>query len=144
MAVKPNGTDAKFIALHFLKETGVDRPTSGVVARSIKQVKTLLDEGYTKDEILATIDHLISRGVNMYSIGYISSAIIDVLKELEQASQKEHGKELRKELEQQQALERKAVETDGEANRRNAEKAGRFGVQSRKREKFNFDLFEEQ
>lgn len=143
MTVNPNGTDAKFIALHFLQETGVDRPTSGVVARTIKQTKGLLEEGYTKDEIIATIDHLVSRGVNMYSIGYISSAIVDVTKELERANQKEQGKELRKELEKQQATDRKAVDMDGEVNSRNASKAGRFGVQSRKREKLNFDMFEE-
>lgn len=141
---KANGTDAKDIALYFLGVTGVERATPAIIGKTIAQTKHILEAGYTKDEILAVIDHVIRKGVRMYSIGYVSHAINDVLREMEQEKLKEQAKEVVKQLEENHAQSRSEVKHDDESAQRNRDKARRLGVQSRKREKFNFDMFEGQ
>lgn len=143
MTVQPNGTDAKDIALYFLKETGVERATPAIIGKTIKQAKHLLSQGYEKEEILSVIDHIVAKGVHMYSIGYVSHAINEVLKEIEGARIKEEAKSVTKQLEEQQLKARNEVKSDGNSAERNRNKARGFGIQSRFGEKFNFDLFEE-
>lgn len=145
--VKPNATDAKDIALYFLKETGVERMTSQIVAKTVIQAKSLLSAGYKKDEIIMVIDKIISKGVHMYSLGYVSSAINDVLREIKDEQKEEKDKQIKQNLRQQIDKEmqnrRTEVDEDDERAERNRQKAGKLGVQSRKREKFNFDMFKE-
>lgn len=142
MAVKPNGTEAKEIGLYFLEQTGVKRMTPAIVSRTIGQVKNLLKSGYTKEEIKEVIDHNIDKGINMYSIGYISASINDALREIEEAKLKSRAGNVLEEQRKYQDEMRKAVDGGSEATKRNATKAGRFGVKSRVGEKFNFDMFE--
>lgn len=142
--MKANGTDAKEVALHFLKQTGVDRCTPAIIAKTISQAKHILTSGYSKEEIISVIDHVVERGVHMYSIGYVSHAINDVLKEIEQKRLQEEAKVVAQQLEEQQRQQRSEVTTDGESTNRNKDKASRFGVQSGFRKKFDFDMFEEQ
>lgn len=141
---KPNGTDAKDIALHFLRETGVERVTPAIIAKTISQAKNILKAGYTKEEIISVIDHVINRGVTMYSIGYVSHAINDVLRDIEEKELKAKAKLVAQQLQEEQAKSRSEVTSDGESATRNQDKARRFGVQSRVGKKFDFDMFEGQ
>lgn len=144
MSVKANGTDAKEIALHFLKQTGVERATSAIIGRSIIQAKKILEAGYSKTEIIESIDHIVNKGVQMYSIGYVSVAINETLQEIERKKLAQIGASVREEQEKSQAEIRGAVENDEQSAERNTGKAKQFGVQSRVRKKFNFDMFEEE
>jgi hypothetical protein len=142
MSPKANGTDAKDVALYFMRATGVERVTPAIIAKTIAQVKNILKSGYTKEEIIAVIDYVVEKGVRMYSIGYVSHAINDVLEEIEEKKLQEEAKNVAAKLEEEQARKRSEVKNDGETTARNQDKARRLGVQSGKREKFNFDLFE--
>lgn len=139
---KANGTEAKEIALYFINATSDGRATPAIIAKTISQTKNILKAGYTKDEIIATIDYVLAKGTQLFSIGYISTCINDVLREIKEKEEKEKARIVAEEQAKQQAENRKAVTTGDESTKRNAEKARRLGVQSRKREKFNFDLFE--
>jgi len=138
-----NGTDAKDVALHFLRETGVERTTPAIIAKTISQAKGILTAGYTKDEVISVIDHLIAKGVAMYSIGYVSHAINDILREIKGKELKEKAKLVTQQLQEEQSKVRSEVTSDGNSTNRNKSKANRLGVQSRLGEKFNFDMFEE-
>jgi len=144
MTVKANGTHAKDVALHFMKATGVERATPAIFGRTIAQVKNLMEHGYTKEEIISVIDFVVSSGVKMYSIGYINSCINDVLAKIATQEHTSKAAQIKEELAKKHAEERKAVSADVESANRNAEKARRFGVQSRIGKKFNFDMFEGQ
>lgn len=143
MTVIPNGTDAKDIALHFLNATGVTRMTPAIVSQNIGRAKHLLGSGYSKEEVISVIDHIVASGVEMYSIGYVSSAINDVLREMKKSDDAKKGKLIAEQMEVHNAKQRGVVEKDDERAERNARKARRTGVQSRLREKFDFDMFEE-
>lgn len=140
--IQPNGTDAKDIAFHFLSMTGVERATPQVIAKTIAQAKRLLNAGYNKKEICSAIDKAVQKGISMYSIGYITTSIKDLLKEVETDEMREKGQEIKVKMEEQYAEERKAVSDDDESAERNRKKADGFGVQSRLGKKFNFDMFE--
>lgn len=143
MTVKPNGTDAKDVALHFLKITGVERATPAIVAKTIVQAKSILKSGYSKEEIVSVIDHIVEKGVRMYSLGYVSHAIHDALEEIKELRIKEEATRIAKRLQEEQIKSRSEVTSDGESSERNRNKAQRFGVKPWKRAKFDFDMFEE-
>lgn len=141
---KANGTVAKDIAIYFLDMT-TDRYTPSMVAKTIIQAKQLLESGYKKDEIISVIDYIINKtNINMYSLGYVNSAINDVLKKIEEENKQE---EVRKILEQARLEQATTVEDRGEevdeSSKRNREKFNRNNLQSRKRTKFDFNMLEE-
>lgn len=140
MTVHPNGTDAKDIALHFLRATGVERATPAIIARTIRTAKSILASGYSKQEILSVIDYIVDvKKIHMYSIGYVSTVINDVLKEL---SEKEATKKVREEIKQQRLDVGNEVTDDNGSTERNRDKARGLGIQSRFGKKHNFDMFE--
>ena len=142
--IKPNGTDAKEIALHFIKLTQ-ERTTPHVIGKTIVQAKTLLASGYTKQEILDVITHLVEvKKVSMYSIGYLNSAMNNVLREIQEQQEKERLIEMRKERMANQERGKEVNSFDEESRERNRQKAGRINLQSRFGKKFNFDMFEGQ
>lgn len=138
-----NGTHAKDIALYFLREIGADMKPN-TVGRTIAQAKRILEKGYTKEEIISVIDEIIRRGVKMYSIGFVEVSIGDVLAEIREEKQaKEVKKNINEEIKALQEKTRAKVRSDEASKERNRRKAERFGSQSRFREKFNLDMFEE-
>lgn len=141
--VKANGTVAKDIGLYFLQETFVERYTPAIVKRTIGQAKGLLEAGYTDEEIRYTIDHLTAKGVDMYSLGYVSSAINDVLREKKAWEIKAKAEQMQQKISDAQSKDREVVDVDDESAERNRQKAERFNLQSRKRTKFDLDMFEE-
>lgn len=139
MTLQPNGTDAKDIALHFINLT-VERPTKAMYPKTIRQAKSLLSSGYTKEEVIKVIDYLVNtKHVNMYSLGYVSTSINEVLKEVTELEKVELAK---KELALRAEQMRNEVNHDSDSTERNREKARRISVQSRFGKKYNFDMFE--
>lgn len=120
-------SDAKEIALHFLEATG-NRATSAIMGKTINQIKNLLVNGYTKDEIIKVIDHIQAKGIKIYSFGYINVCINSILHEIEQNKQQQTKTNLKKairdEMAQQETVE---VIRHTSANR---DKIARFGVQN--------------
>lgn len=140
MTVKPNGTDAKDIALHFVNST-TGRATPQIMGKTINQAKSILKSGYTKTEVLDVIDYLIhTKNADLYSLGYVGASINDVLKTIRKQRAIEEAK---KQLALKQVQERSVVEVESESSQRNRSKVERFGVQSGFREKYHLDLFEE-
>lgn len=129
-----NGTEAKDVALHFLKAIGVERFTSSIMGRTIKQSKEILQAGYSVKEVTMVIDRLVAKGVDMYSIGYVSASINDVLAEIKEFEEVEKRQAFQKKQEQELAKDREAVKIDEQSKERNARKARKSSVQSRLRE----------
>ena len=146
--VQPNGTHAGEIARHFVKATGI-RVTSSIMGKTVNQAKKLLDAGFTKAEIIASIDHVVDQGIEIYSLGFLDHCIDRCLREIKQKQIEEESRIMKEEFERKKAEEQHAiaeeVKVDVESAKRNREKADRLrsSVQSRVREKFNFDMFEE-
>jgi hypothetical protein len=136
---------AKEIALYFLDLTQ-DKFTPSIVSRNVKQSRELLEAGYTKEEIIRVIDAVLKRNPNVYSLGYISASINDVLRELNEFEKREAVEKQREEMRTQNALtiqESRSEVSPDESSERNREKARRASVQSKFGKKFDFDMFEE-
>lgn len=140
-----NPTDAKTIALYFLDMT-TDKYTKSIIARTINQAKNLLSAGYTKEEIIETIDYILDKGdIKMYSIGYINTCINDVLRKINVEKEKERVAKLIEQSKEDylnEDKEEEVISTD-ESTERNKLKAERTGIQSRKREKSYLDMLKE-
>lgn len=149
MTVKANGTDAKDIALHFIKRTSDGRSTPSIIAKTVNQAKTLLQNGYTKQEIIKVINYIVDiKHIDMYSLGYVSTCINNMIKEINKLEEEIKAKELKKKHEEELnriSLEQQGeVKGVGESTQRNRDKLSRFGSQSRVGEKFDFDMFKGQ
>lgn len=137
--------DSKEIALYFLDLTQ-DKFTPAIVARTVKQARALLESGYTKEEVIRVIDAVLKVNPNVYSLGYISASINDVLRKLNEFEKSEAVSKQREEMRTQNALtiqESRSEVSPDESTERNREKARRASVQSRFGKKFDFDMFEE-
>ena len=135
--------EANKIARYFIKLTA-GRATPAIMKRTHAQAKSLLNSGYDVDEVMEVIDYLINvKQANIYSLGYVSACINDVLKVLKQNKEREAEIQARKnikEMESQQ--ERSEVRYDEQSSERNKGKSERFGIQSRFRTQLDFDLLE--
>lgn len=138
--MKINGTTAKDIALYFFLATDV-RYTSSMIAKTINQVKALLEAGYTLQEIKDSIDYIVTKtSIQMYSLGYLSTSINSILEKL--------NKE-KKELEVKETIERqkevydtikREVDVNDSSEERNRSKVERFGIQPRFGTESDFDM----
>lgn len=127
-------SDAKEIALHFLEATG-NRATSAIMGKTINQIKNLLVNGYTKDEIIEVIDHIQAKGIKIYSFGYINVCINSILHEIEQNKQNQTKanlkKAIRNEVKQQETKETTSLSVEVVRHTStNKDKIARFGVQN--------------
>lgn len=148
MNEKQLGKDAKEVAIHFMKLTE-QRITPAIMGKTIKQTKSLLEAGFTKREIIEVMDYVIHvKRVEVWSVGYFSACINDALRELKEIQEAEQRAERLDELNRQReealANQTNEVTTNDESAQRNRDKAKQFGAQSRKRTKFNLDMFERQ
>lgn len=137
--------DAKEIAFHFFDATQT-RATKSIIARTIVQAKSILNDGYTKEEIISVIDYLIKvKKVELYSIGYISSAINNVLREVKKQQDSETriliAEQTQQEISATIENQRNEVKINDESSQRNQDKLNRFGVQPRFGKEFDFDMF---
>ena len=128
MTDKANPTDAKTIAFHFLDATTDGRNTSHVIAKTIRQVKDLMNVGYTKDEIIATIDYVLALGVKVYSFGYFSTCIANVLVEVNKRKASSHVVKVKEELAEMEKQAMEEVNVVDESTERNRSKLNRFGA----------------
>jgi len=135
-------SDAKDIAIYFVNSTNM-KASKALMSRTIVQAKSMLSDGFTKDEIIKTIDYVINvKKVNLRSLGYINVVISDllpqVLKHEAQLSTQNVGKELAAFIE----ASRSEVRGNDESTNRNKSKLNGFGLQPRFGEKLDFDMFE--
>lgn len=141
MTSTANGTHAKDIALYFLEKTE-QRYTASIIARTVNQAKTLLSADYSKDEIISVIDYIVDKSdVDMYSLGYLNSNINRILRLVKKEDTKEEVEKQKKES-VNISLKREVVNVD-ESNNRNKDRINRYGIQSRKRKEYNFDMLKE-
>lgn len=138
--MKANPTEAKDVALYFLEESTVQEPTPYIIGKTIKQVKDLMEKGYTKQDIMDVIDYLVAHGKKMYSFGYILTMMEVTMKAIQVKREAILQKVLLDEIARTNMNE---VKVDAESAERNRSKADRFGIKSREREKYHFDMFEE-
>lgn len=141
---KVNGTHAKEVALHFLDVTE-QRYTSAIIGKTTNQAKTLLAAGYTRDEIISVIDYINENtDANMYSLGYVNSAINNVLRKIQEEKLIEKQEELRRKLEEERKsyISKEVNELD-ESTERNRNKLNKFSIQSRKREESYLNMLKE-
>jgi|SRR5690554_959146 len=142
MVVDP--TEAKEIALEWLKLLG-NKPTPPLMARTVKQVKGLMQVGFSDEEIRYTMEYVVRTNPNVYSFGYVEACINDVLRKRAEEKRKEESKQVSESLQKQTTAivtSESEVTSDDESSERNRRKAKRFSVQSRLREKSYFNLFE--
>jgi len=87
---KKIGTSAKELVLLFYEKTGL-RFTNADLARAIKNTKSLLNSGYTHDEIKDTIEYCVKHQPDkgIYSFGFITNQINKVLAILQSEKKKE-------------------------------------------------------
>lgn len=130
-----NPTFAKEVALTFLEKIG-QRPNPSAMARTIKSVKELMEFGYTEEEISYAMEYTLRVKKDVYSFGYIASSIDTALKLRTKREAPKHAVQLRDIV----VTAESEVEMSEQLAERNKRKATRIGLQSRKREKYNFDM----
>lgn len=148
MDEKELGKIAKEITFHFLKLTQ-QRATSASIKKHITQSKAILKAGFTRDEILEVMEHVILiKKIDVYSLGYINACIVDVLRELNKLKEQDEMNRLKEEVKRQEqiAIANQATEVivNDDSTERNRQKARAFSDLSRKRTKFDLDMFEGQ
>lgn len=141
--MKANPTVAKEIAVHFIKLTD-SIITPQLMSRTIKQIKGLMEAGFTDEEIQYTIDEAFRLKPNIYSFSYIEACINDVLRKRKEALHKEEMERKKKEVFDAPTIVVSEVLLQDETTNRNRQKAKNFGVRTGERKKHYFDLFEEQ
>ena len=132
-------SDAKEIAVHYIEITD-GRATKAIMSKTIIQAKSLLKDGYSKEEIIKTIDYIVKvKKIEMYSFGFINASINNMLREINKL---EKAKALKEKITSITEIPtRSEVETNNESTERNKQKLNRFGVQSRFGEEFNINMF---
>ncbi len=138
--------DSNKVAKYFVDKT-TTRATPAIMKKTTMQAKSILQNGYSKAEIISVIDYLINKNVEMYSLGYVSTCINDVLRKLNQEKKQEtalQNKQLIASEAKKYEKERTEVISNSESTNRNKSKADRFGVQSRFGEESFSDMLERQ
>ncbi len=127
------------IATYFLKKT--KQNTTANLKKTLNQANRLLDKGYSENDIINSIDLVIEKGINIYSLGYITTCIDDCLKELQAKQYKDKlNKIVTTSIDKLNCLNRNEVIANIDSKKRNRTKLNRFGIQSRFGEKFNFNM----
>ncbi len=133
---KSNSRSSNRIALHFISKTNGSNDRSNI-KRVHSQALNLLEKKYEEDDIMDVIDYIVDvKGVEMYSFGYVSASIHNILPEVKKIRAKEIVKNMKRETSREEVTE------TNESKERNRSKQERFGVQSRIREKYSKHLFE--
>lgn len=128
--------NAKEVAVYFYNKIGV-KATPAMYAKTIKQAKTLLTAGYSVYDICRVIDYTVDiKKFDIYSLGYFSSTIAYLLKELDKLETTNVAKEVKTKM----LNHTREVKDNNESAERNKQKAKNIGSQSRFGEKFTFDM----
>lgn len=116
-------SQASSVAKYFVKATDL-RVTRAIMAKTVNQAKSLLNHGYTEQEIIEVINHIIARGTSMYSLGYVNTCINNVLHELNEIKQKQTKTDLKQTIRQMVKQEKVEVKTHKSNNRNKSSKFG--------------------
>jgi len=142
--MKADPSVAKGLALEFFDKSG-QRITQPTIARTVKAVKDLMENGFTEEEIRYGMEEAFSFNPHIYSFAYIESAIPSILKRREEELAKQENKQIVAELAITQhtpvTTESEVMQQD-ETSERNRRKAERLASQPGLREKSYFHLFE--
>jgi hypothetical protein len=107
------------------------------------QAKSLLSDGFTKDEIIKTIDYVINvKKVDLHSFGYINVVISDILPQVLKYETQLSVQDANKKVSAFIEASRNEVRGNDESTNRNKSKINGFGLQPRFREELDFDMFE--
>lgn len=135
-------SDAKEIAVYFVDATNV-KASKSLMSKTIVQAKSLLSDGFTKEEIIKTIDYVINvMKIVPYSFGYVNVVISDVLPKINKLEAQQSAKIAQEEMMEFIEASRNEVRSNDESTNRNKSKLNGFGLQPRFGEELNFDLFE--
>jgi len=136
-------SDAKDIATYFVNSTDM-KASKSLMSRTIVQAKSLLSDGFTKDEIIKTIDYVIKvKKVDLRSFGYINVVISDMLKDVIKYEASLSAQNAQQDVVAFIEASRNEVSGSDESTNRNKSKLNGFGVQPRFGEKLDFDIFTE-
>ena len=131
-----NSTIAKEVAIYFYNKVGI-KATPAMYARTIKQAKSLLEAGYTEEEIIYCLDFVVDiQKVDIYSLGYLSYSIAKIIKDLRALESQKAASEIKQKMDNMT----REVTTDNEGIKRNKQKAQNIGTKSRFGEKFIVDM----
>lgn len=94
----------KDVALHFYEKTNI-KITPSDMAKTVKQIKMIVNKGYNPKEIIDAINYIIDeKHVKVYSMGYILKCIDSIYKEIQQRNKEKE--ELRKLKEMESNIKR--------------------------------------
>lgn len=132
--------EANQIALHFINKTQ-QRATDAIVERIAGNILRMFQAGYAGSEIKATIDYIVEKKkVDMYSFGYVESAINSILAEMKKQVQKEEYAQIMSDFNEHNSSPRGVITYDSDSAKRNKAKFRANHAQSRQREKPDFDM----
>jgi hypothetical protein len=135
-------SDAKDIATYFVNSTNM-KASKALMSRTIVQAKSLLSDGFTKDEIIKTIDYVINvKKVDLHSFGYINVVISDMLPQVLKYETRLSVQDANEKVSAFIEASRNEVRGNDESTNRNKSKINGFGLQPRFREELDFDMFE--
>ena len=136
-------SDAKEIAVYFVNTTDV-KASKSLMSKTIVQAKSLLSDGFTKEEIIKTIDHVIKvMKIVPYSFGYVNVVISDVLPKINKLEAQQSAKIAQEEMMEFIEASRNEVRGNDESTNRNKSKLNGFGLQPKFGEELDFDIFTE-
>lgn len=136
-------SDAKDIATYFVNSTDM-KASKSLMSRTIVQAKSLLSDGFTKDEIIKTIDYVIKvKKVDLRSFGYINVVISDMLKDVIKYEASLSAQNAQQDVMAFIEASRNEVRGSDESTNRNKSKINGFGVQYKFGEGLDFDIFTE-
>lgn len=136
-------SDAKDIAVHFVNSTDM-KASKALMSRTIVQAKSLLSDGFTKDEIIKTIDYVKNiKKVNLRSFGYINVVISDFLPSVLKYEAQQSSQETQQKIMDFIEASRNEVRGVDESTNRNKNKLNGFGIQPKFGEELDFDIFTE-
>lgn len=131
-----NGANAKHLAIEFHKL--IDKNiTPGSMAKTVKVFKNVLTR-FTFDELEFALQYfIIDKQVGVYSPAFfnVDSVMYEAKIKCEEAK-------LNRERQKEHAIIAKTLDLKGDSSARNKKRASTTHTSSRRRKKYNFDMFE--
>jgi len=135
------GKDAKECVMHYIDKAMDGKASKAFISRSMVNAKSLLNDGFTKEEIIAVIDYSLDvKHLNVFSFGFYNTCIDNMLREANQYQQQIILAEQSRHIASLNQTTRDEVQANDDSTERNRNKSEYFGVQSRLRKKLDFDM----
>lgn len=135
------GKDARTCVMHYITKAMDGKASKAFISRCMVNAKSLLNDGFTADEIIAVIDYSIDvKKLNIFSFGFYNASIDNLLREVKQLQLQTKTQEQSRHIASFNEENRDEVQANDDSTERNRNKSERFGVQSRLGEKLDFDM----